>query len=387
MIILLATCNRYLHQTRRALTALIIFGALAGLLPGCLPYVQTKTRGNLIRVAVLAGVDSVSIRGIRNRIYYDNYRVGQAPGDTGILYFKPMDNAVAVNGKRYRGSVEVRSHGGKLWVINILDIEDYLKGVVPCEIGSISRSSFEVGKAQAVAARTYAYGHKDRHQELGFDVYATVKDQVYEGIGAESGIISEAIAQTRGIVITDHGLPIDAKYHSTCGGMTADFNDAWLGQGPPYLTSVPCGYCKDSPHYTWQKLWSNHDFFAQIRSRLPRAGIAIGDRELIKNIVLHRNRKTERVVMATIITAKTSYEIAINNIRTIFGDDRDPGGLLKSTWFSLKPAAGDSIAVLGKGWGHGVGMCQFGAIEMARQGKSFKQILLHYYPGTRIRRR
>jgi len=387
MMIPMTVPNRQRNRACRALVALIIFEAIAGLLPGCLPYVQTRARGNLIRVAVLAGADSVFIRGIRNRIYYENNRVALMPGDTGTLYFKPMDKAVAVNGQRYRGSVEVRSHGGKLWVINVLDVEDYLKGVVPCEIGSINRGLFEVGKAQAVAARTYAYGHMGRHKELGFDVYATVKDQVYEGIGAESGIISDAIAQTRGMVITDHGLPIDAKYHSTCGGMTADFNDAWPGQGPTYLTSVPCGLCSNSPHYTWQKLWSNHDFFTQIRSRLPRAGVAIGDSELIKNIVLHRNRKTQRVVMATIITDKNSYKIGINSIRTVFGDDRDPGGLLKSTWFSIKPATGDTIAVMGKGWGHGVGMCQFGAMEMARRGKSFKQILLHYYPGTKIRRR
>jgi stage II sporulation protein D len=385
MITLMAR-NRRPYKALGLITALTVFGAIAGLLPGCLPYAQTKTRGNLIKVAVLAGIDSVSIRGIRDRHFYENYRVGQTPGDTSTLYFKPMGDAVAVNGKKYRGCVEVRSHGGKFWIINILDIEDYLKGVVPCEIGSINRGLFEAGKAQAVAARTYAYGHMGRHQDLGFDVYATVQDQVYEGISAESEIISDAIAKTRGMVITDHGLPIDAKYHSTCGGMTADFNDAWLGQGPPYLTSVPCGFCANSPHYTWQKLWSNHDFFTQIRSRLPRAGITIGDSELIKNIVLHRNKKTQRVVRVTIMTDKNSYEIGINNIRTVFGDDRDPDGLLKSTWFTIQAGAGDSVAVMGKGWGHGVGMCQFGAMEMARQGKSFRQILFHYYPDTRIRR-
>lgn len=288
-----------------------------------------------------------------------------------------------MNGVQYRGNLEIRTNAGQIWVINIVDIEDYLKGVVPCEIGRTSMNLIEAAKAQAVAARTYAYAHFNQYQDLGFDLYATIKDQVYQGASAEHELTNLAIAQTQGEILTFRGLPIEAKYHSTCGGRTADFNDAWSGKAPPYLRSVACPYCKDSPYYRWTKKISKKEFFLNLRNRFEKIGLNLTEGELIKTFRLTRNRKSGRVIRMIITTTESKYEIKTYNIRKLLGDEKDPGGLLKSNYITLKPE-GDSIEISGRGYGHGVGMCQFGALEMARRGKNYREILYHYYRGAKV---
>ena len=125
--------------------------------------------------------------------------------------------------------------------------------------------------------------------------------------------------------------------------------------------------------------------FRDLRTKLKKIGKKIPEGELIKNIKLIKNRKSKRVLKLVIITEEKEYPIPGYHIRTILGDKRDAGGLLKSNYLTLR-TKGDEVIIEGKGWGHGVGMCQFGAIEMARQGKNYKQILYHYYSGTRIKK-
>jgi stage II sporulation protein D len=264
-------------------------------------------------------------------------------------------------------------------------MEDYLKGVVPCEIGQVNKSLIEAAKAQAIAARTYAHAHLNAHDELGFDVYATIRDQVYGGMNAEDVLINTAIKKTGGMVLVYKNRPIDAKYHSTCGGRTADFNDAWPGSPPDYLQSVECGYCSASPHYRWEKRTTNADFFSSLRQRLARAGVAIADTELIQSFKFLKNNRSRRVVGIEIQTNAGEYAVDAYITRTIFGTPEDPGSLLRSNCFSLK-AQGDTVIIEGRGYGHGVGMCQFGAMGMAMKGKSYRDILLHYYRGVKIKR-
>jgi len=348
----------------------------------CVPYVRNTRKDNLIRVAIICGADSVSISGIKNQAFLNDHRITL----TSDLpqYFTPKNGSIFVNNKKYRGNFRVQMNSGKIWVINAVDLEDYLKGVVPCEIGRISQTLFEAAKAQAVAARTYAWSHLNQYEHIGFDLYATIRDQVYDGVSCESELTNLAVDQTKGQILTYKNSPVDAKYHSTCGGRTADFNDAWPGNPPPYLKSVKCAYCSKSPHFEWQKELSKDIFFEKVRNKLASIGTKIPADELIKNIKLIKNRKSKRVLKLVIITEKNEYTIPGYHIRTVFGDNKDPGGLLKSDYITLK-AKGDKVIIEGKGWGHGVGMCQFGAIEMARQGKDYKRILYHYYSGTRIK--
>jgi len=355
--------------------------AVAGI--NCMPYVGRARRENLVRVAIECGVEAVQVSGVRENKYYSNYRVTQS--EAFPFSIGPKDGRVAVNGRDYRGSLEVRKTDGRLWVINVLDIESYLKGVVPCEIGGVTERQIEAAKAQAVAARTYALAHVGQYSDLGFDLYATVQDQVYKGIGCERDITSRAVESTAGEALFFGGVPIEAKYHSTCGGRTADFNDAWSGEPPPYLRSVICHYCERSPHYKWTKVMTRDEFFAHLRSRLSRIKIFLDQGELIHSFKMTRSRSSNRLKELVLVTNKSAYKIANYRIRTLFGEPTDPGGLLKSTYVHIK-IKDDKVIIEGRGFGHGVGMCQFGALQMADQGKDYRKILYHYYRGTRIRK-
>ncbi len=348
-----------------------------------MPYVRKPRKDNLVRVALVCGVDRVDVSGMRNNRYLTDYRVTLK--ENLPQYFGPHDGVIVVNGRGYRGGVEIRKIDGNLWVINVVDLEEYLKGVVPCEIGMVSEKQIEAAKAQAVAARTYALAHLGQYSQLGFDLYATVQDQVYKGISAEKGLTNRAVESTRGEVLFYKNEPIEAKYHSTCGGRTADFNDIWSGNPPRYLRSVRCPYCEKSPFYEWKKVMTKQEFFAQLKSRLRRIGIAIDKDELIRSFKLKRNRRSRRVTEIIVVTSKNEHKIPTYRIRTLLGNPGDPAGLLRSNYFDIKTRQ-DKVTIEGRGFGHGVGMCQFGAIEMARRGKSYRQILSHYYRNTRIKR-
>jgi len=369
------------EMARRKWPLALVLAVVLG--SNCMPYVRRPRREHLVRVALVCGVDRADVGGVRNGKYHRNYRVSVA--ETFPQLFGPRNGQVVVNGQRYRGSVEIRKIDGNLWVINVVDLEEYLKGVVPCEIGGLSEKQFEAAKAQAVAARTYALAHLDQYADLGFDLYATVQDQVYKGLGCEREMTNRAIESTAGEVLFYRNDPIEAKYHSTCGGRTADFNDAWSGNPPPYLRSVRCRYCEESPYYAWNKEMTKKEFYAHIRDRLRRVNINLNRGELIKSLKLRRNRRSKRVREIVIVTSKDEYKIPTYRIRTLLGRPGDPGGLLKSNYFDIKTRR-DKIIIEGRGFGHGVGMCQYGAIEMANCGKKYRQILRHYYRGTRIKK-
>jgi stage II sporulation protein D len=361
----------------------IISALFLGFLINCVPYIQKSSYEGLVRVAILTDMDSLRVSGYKDNKYFEDYKI--KIGDKLPVIFNPKDGKISVNGRLYYGNLEIKYIRNKIWVINILKIEDYLKGVVPCELGIISKNLIEAAKAQAVAARTYTYAHLYQYEEFGFDLYATVRDQEYKGIECEDPVVNEAIIKTRGQILTYENKPIDAKYHSTCGGYTADFNDAWKGSPVPYLRSVKCDFCRESPHYEWKKVMSKKEFFFNLRRRLNGIGISLPDTELIKGIRLRRNKKSKRIVEAEIITRMDRYTIPQYNIRKIFGSEDEPGGLLKSNNFNIF-VKNDSIIIEGRGLGHGVGMCQFGAIGMAKSGKNYKEILRHYYPGTKLAR-
>lgn len=355
--------------------------AFAFLCMTCTPYTRKYQKDRLVRVALLCGVDRVTIGGSAHKKSYARHAV--TLNDTFPLYFSSRESFVEVNGAPYRGSIELKLLDSRIWVMNVLNMDDYVKGVVPCEIGRVSEDLYEVAKAQAVAARTYAYAHLDQHQDLGFDLYSSVQDQVYKGVRCETERTNRAVEATTREILTYQGQPVEAKYHSTCGGQTADFNDAWSGKAPPYLRSVRCPYCEASPHYNWEKTYTKGAFFPYLRTGLQKVGTPLPVDVRIKNIKLVRNRKSKRILKLVILTDKTDYEVPGYRIRTMLGSPSDPGGLLRSNYFTIESDQ-DNIILKGNGWGHGVGMCQFGAIEMARRGKNYKKILYHYYRGTKI---
>ncbi len=158
------------------------------------------------------------------------------------LYFIPaqQEGYLSLNGRNYRGIFLLKNTASGLSLINILNLEDYLKGVVPLELSPDTFNALEALKAQAVAARTYALKNRGRYRHLGFDLTDTQSSQVYGGLSAERPLSNQAVEETIGEVITYKGQLIDALYTSTCGGMTEDAENVFSGQPVPYLKSITC---------------------------------------------------------------------------------------------------------------------------------------------------
>ena len=201
------------------------------------------------------------------------------------------------SGKRYRGELVITATDSGMLVVNRLSMDDYLRGVVPLEIGNRTAAEFAAVQAQAVAARTYAYKHLN--DVRAFDMYATVQDQVYGGVDAEKPQADSAIATTRDIVVLYAGQPISTPYSSTCGGSTAAVSEVWYAQpDEPYLRPVSDRipgsdhfYCDPSPRFSWTQNFDGPGLRAVMEKYLaaytnaPKAGVGriIDIREQGKN--------------------------------------------------------------------------------------------------------
>lgn len=314
------------------------------------------------------------------------------------LRIEPFTEPASVNGVSYRGSVVViPGRRGGVTAINTVALEEYLLGVVPAEIGDRPASDLEAVKAQAVAARTYTIAYLGVRDSLGFDVFGDVTDQVYAGLASERAVTTRAVRETRGVVATHGGRPIDAYYHSTCGGATAAIGEVWPRPARPYLVSVSDAmpgaegrsYCDISPHFRWEERWGIAQLREVLARTLPlRTGIAAAQLGAIVDVRVTERSQSRRVRRLEIETARAAYTVYGDDIRWVL--ERPAGGPLRSTFFVAtwmnRGSGEDELVVQGGGWGHGVGMCQWGAIGRARAGKSYEEILTAYYPGIRLER-
>jgi stage II sporulation protein D len=306
------------------------------------------------------------------------------------------DSPIWVNGKPYRGRAEVLRDRTGLTVVNRLPMESYLLGVVSAEMGRRSSSEQAALRAQAVVSRTYAFRNLRRWRAEGFDLYATVSDQAYGGVRAETPEGRAAVSETRGRILTYDGAPIEAFYYSTCGGRTADGLEVFRGASKPYLRSAadvaPHGtaYCSISPRYHWREEWSGSSLRAVLARYLPNPSRLSRNLDQLADIRVTRRTGSGRV--DELVVSAGGSELRVNgqsNIRQVL---RTPGGdLLRSTAFTLVVSgAGSNVSHLvaeGSGAGHGVGLCQWGAVGRARAGQGHEEILAAYYPGTRLERR
>lgn len=325
---------------------------------------------------------------------------------TGPLTIRPRDEdaPLEVDGRRYRGAVLVHSPGpGRVTAVNVLALEDYLLGVVPHEIGPRPEAEIEAVKAQAVAARTYAIAHLGRREALGFDFHATVADQVYGGLGGENAVATRAVRETRGEIVTYDGLPILAYYHSTCGGRTAAIDQVWQSAPLPYLQSVSDAvedgegeyYCEISNRFRWDVHWAGDalrrilsESLADRRERGDNGSDVLGVEviERIDEIEVIGYTPSARAEALRIVIDGETYVIPGDSIRWIL--QPESGRILNSTMFVLDPVYGDDglveLHARGGGWGHGIGMCQMGAIGRARAGHDYRRILRTYYRDTEV---
>jgi stage II sporulation protein D len=284
------------------------------------------------------------------------------------------ESYILINKVIYRGTIIVKlSKNRNLNVINELAVEDYLKGVLPKEVGK--NWSLEALKAQAVISRTYAVKNLNKHICDGFDVCSTVHCQVYGGASAEDKNCNNAVENTKNEVLTFKGELAQTVFHASCGGYTEDpkYVWDWKNETPDYLKGRKDKYCSESPHNEWTCALSE----TIIRKKLLSAGYKIGS---IKKITLSGN--TGGHAKEFVIITHKDGKLKLKTYKFRLAVD---SGLIKSAMIKNIKRKGTDFVFSGKGWGHRVGLCQCGAKVMAEKGFSYKKILQYYYPKTEIK--
>ncbi len=290
-------------------------------------------------------------------------------------------------GKSLRGEVRLAKVNSECLVINVIDIESYVAGLLNSEMAG--NWPLESLKAQAVAARTYAVFIASRNQERPFDLESTVKDQVYHGAHREMYQTHLATRMTKDEILTFQGKVVKAFYHSTCAGRTEIPVNVW-GEEHAVFRSVPCPYCKKSPRYGW-------GLDVSLKSLEKSIGYVLALRVLDKTPsgraktmeIALRLQKTlwPELLSAPLKTGPEAFKlihISVQKFRELLGFDR-----VKSNAFEIESVMANSpwVRIKGRGAGHGVGMCQWGAKEMATQGKGYRSILKQYYPLATLQRK
>lgn len=288
-------------------------------------------------LAAGAGVVTITARGER-------VEIGPVAA-AGRVFVEAEESApVRAAGRRWRGRLLVEARGGRLRVLNAIDLEDYLRGVVPLE--SPHDWPAEALRAQAIAARTYALA---RALDTAVPYLRRgVADQVYGGADAERPAADAAVAATAGEILLWEGRPFVSYFHACCGGHTDAPSDA-LGRNAPPLHGVPDTYCLDSPYASWT---------ATVRGSLRVLRVSPGGR--------------------IVETEWAGKRRGGNEFRLAAGATR-----VRSTRAVPEPIRGGT-RLRGRGWGHGAGLCQWGARGRAAAGFGHEEILLHYYPGATI---
>jgi stage II sporulation protein D len=265
-------------------------------------------------------------------------------------------------------------------------MEDYVKGVLAKEMPlGKNEENFEALKSLAICIRTYAV-KKMKDGKIYFDLYADTRDQVYGGADAESPISNKAVEETKSMILKYNGSKAIIFYHSTCGGKTESSQNVFTKESVPYLAGIEDGsepFCKISSRYEWTETYSREI----IIDRLKSYSILSNEKYVLEDISILSRFDSGRVNEMEIIVAsengeKKSIIIKGNEIRSIIRT-ADGKNILWSTLFDLTLNS-NNVKLSGKGYGHGVGLCQWGAIALSRKGWNYEEILNHYYPGTEI---
>lgn len=376
------------------------------------------------RLALFPGPAQLELRRHGERVLLPN---GRLCVEVRVVPTGTSGEFVKVGDKPYRGWLEVRASQDTLTVINVVAVEDYVRGVVPLEMAP--NWPLEALKAQAVAARTFAYRNLGRHAVDGFDLCATEHCQVYGGVGAETDASNRAVQATAGLVLRFQGELIDAYYHASSGGHTEGAGAVW-GTDRPYLTGVEDPW-ERSPYTEWQVAFTAE----KLAALLDKAGLSVGTLEEIKPLersvtgrvssFLVRGSEGTRVIPATglrqalgstvlkstwveVIQPATSAAPPATVLVTVQGANGTflrsvPAGVrvvdAEGATAVIDPRGGarvgsrgrqsSEIIFRGRGYGHGVGMSQWGAKGMAEADAGsdpefFRQILTHYYQGVTI---
>ena len=310
---------------------------------------------------------------INGRVLRDSIvRVGATSGSLSLSVFQEM-SPQGHEGSAYEwhidGAVEISRRGSKLLVINRVGLEDYVAGVVSGEINTDWH--FEALKAQAVAARTYVLYRRIESSNQPYDVVSSVQDQVYRGRAYINERVWEAVAHTRGRVVTHDNRPIYAAYSSTAAGPTEDALYVWA-LDLPYLKGVECPFDKNAPRYQWRTTIP----LETLETRLREEQFPVGT---IATITPYTFTPSGRIDRIRILHSRGQTILRGQDLRRVVGYSK-----IFSTQFRIE-SFGHQLVIAGMGAGHGVGLCQWGMKEMAELGYSYEAILQYYYPGTALR--
>ena len=264
-----------------------------------------------------------------------------------------------------------------------LDVDEYVSGSVPAEaaLGGLDPATARaVAEVQAIVARTYAFANRRRHAHEGFDLCATTHCQVFRPLSTWPAPIArlarDAAHATRGMVITFADRPINAVFHADCGGHTSDAGSAWRGDSPPYLRGTPDTYCVKDGAAPWRAEVSISD----LRRALNRDDATNVGRRL-EELEITEQDAAGRAVHVTLHGART-LAVRGERLRSVVNANLGPR-TIKSTRFTVL-RDGRHVLFEGRGFGHGVGLCQTGALARARAGHSPRDIIAHYYAGTAV---
>ncbi|MCU0342937.1 MAG: SpoIID/LytB domain-containing protein [Ignavibacterium sp.] len=308
--------------------------------------------------------------------------------DRFFLLSDDENEIIKIDGRQFRGRLVISNVDSEIKMVNQIGLEDYVKGVMTKEmpIGK-GTENYDALKAFSICARTYAYNKINENKNF-FDIYPDTRDQVYGGVEGETNFTNEIVDETAGQILVYENEPAIIFYHSTCGGFTEDVSNVFSKKNISYLSGIKDGdepYCKISPRFEWTEEYSE----STLIERLFNAKLIESKRYRISDINIKSRFNSGRVNELEITLKDNSGKennilISGNRIRSIIRS-ADDKSILRSTFFNTDIDNNKNIIISGKGNGHGVGLCQWGAIGQSKKGIDFEEILNHYFPGTKVK--
>ena len=313
-------------------------------------------------------------------------------GQPNSLHFTPLssDAFFVWNGHRYQGQLTLRLDGGMLEAINRVPVETYLLGVVPNEIPTGNPEYQEAVRAQAVAARTYALNRLMHPADPYFDVYGDTRDQVYLGSGDRvPELARKAVDDTRGEVLVHRGRPAVIQYHSTCGGILEPNREAAADGAAVPDSSQGSIHCSASPFYRWVEQRTVSQLLRRLAAMNGSAGRSLPlwqKHGVSVAIQVQQRSPAGRVSLLEVQVDSTRFVYRGFAIRQLLADSL--GRPLPSRLFFLLKSRKnpERFYIIGAGWGHGRGMCQWGALGMALTGSKYRDILHFYYQNLAMKK-